>query len=100
MRGCILWHEVHVSVNRYLKYELRAGRIVRGAGSLDNSQSTESMTMEKGENMVKNTASKRGFFKPETALMIVGWIAFVIGVYAVSDPMWELIILAISRVLP
>ena len=50
---------------------------------------------------VKNTATQiRGFFTLETALILVGWIAFAIGIYVVEDPLWKLIILAVSRVLP
>lgn len=50
---------------------------------------------------VKNTAMLlRGFCISETALILVGWIAFVIGIYVVTDPLGKLIILAISRVLP
>ena len=50
---------------------------------------------------VKNTAQRFwGFDRLETALVIVGWMAFAIGIYVVSDPLWKLIILAVSRVLP
>ena len=50
---------------------------------------------------VKNRAKQaRGFCTLETALITVGWIAFAIGIYAVNDPIWKLILLAMSRVLP
>ena len=50
---------------------------------------------------VKNTATKTcGFYTLETTLIIVGWMAFAIGIYIINDPMWKLIILAVSRVLP
>ena len=50
---------------------------------------------------VKNTATQlRGFCSLEIALIIVGWIAFAIGIYVVTDPLGKLIILAVSRVLP
>lgn len=53
------------------------------------------------EKTVKNTATQiRGFFTLETALILVGWIAFAIGIYVVEDPLCKLIILAVSRVLP
>lgn len=50
---------------------------------------------------VKNTATNiRGFCTIETSLIIIGWIAFAIGIYVIEDPLWKLIILALSRVLP
>jgi len=50
---------------------------------------------------VKNTAQRVwGFAHSETTLIVVGWMAFTIGIYAISDPLWKLIILAVSRVLP
>jgi hypothetical protein len=50
---------------------------------------------------VKNTATQiRGFCTLEAALIVVGWIAFAIGIYVIEDPLWKLIILAVSRVLP
>ena len=57
--------------------------------------------MDNIQKTVKNTAQRVwGFAHLETTLIIVGWMAFAIGIYAVSDPLWKLIILAVSRVLP
>ena len=50
---------------------------------------------------VRNTTTHVwGFCTIETSLIIIGWVAFVTGIYVVNDPLWKLIILALSRVLP
>lgn len=57
--------------------------------------------MNKIHKVVKNTATQRtGFYTLETTQVILGWMAFAIGIYVIEDPMWKLIFLAVSRVLP
>jgi len=50
--------------------------------------------------MEKNVHSRAGVFL-DTALVVVGWIAFILGIWARADfPVYALCLSAVARVLP
>ncbi|WP_157937818.1 hypothetical protein [Vibrio splendidus] len=57
--------------------------------------------MKKSHKTVKNTAQKIWtFVSAESTLVVIGWIAFILGVGFVSCPYGKVTLLALSRVLP
>jgi len=90
----------HSQVNNYLVGGLRARRSSAEQGSLGDHSMRNSKSQKGGVPMVKNVHFKAGVFC-YTALVVVGWIAFILGLWFKPHSLVLAVCLSsVARVLP